>query len=187
MASVQTVAAMADTQSPALVLHPKGSECRELDRRLVAQGFCSVGCSLPLPAPQAFPSRQAATTRILYSRTYATPNSLRTSVSQRRLLVVQPYRGPHEGYLDAMSSRTSVSAPDRVRKRVAEACAFCRRRKVCSTHNTNTAVTESRRSSAAPKGPRARHARHTTRYAAMRAAVTRPMPPAPGSPGYPCP
>lgn len=124
-----------DTRSPALVLRPASADCRELHRRPESsQGLSSVGCNLP---PQSFPSQQPVTARVLYHSNHTTTsNSLCTSVS-RGHPVAQPYnKGLHRAYCDAMSSRTSVSAPgapERVRKRVAEACAFCRRRKVCST------------------------------------------------------
>jgi hypothetical protein len=77
-----------------------------------------------------------------------------------------------------------MPTPDRVRKRVAEACAFCRRRKVrlSASLERAVAVTEFHRSSAARNGLRARHARRTTRSAHTRAAVMHPMPPVFASP-----
>lgn len=119
--------------SPALVLRPVSADCRELHHRPnTFQGFCSVGCHLP---PQPFPSQQPVTARVLYHRTYTTTtrNSLCTSVSRGHSVSQPNTKGLHRAHRDGMSSRTSVSAPERVRKRVAEACAFCRRRKVCTT------------------------------------------------------
>lgn len=94
-------------------------------------GCCSVGYQLPL---QTFPSMQPGAARILPHCTYTTTyNSLDASVARRRPVAQPSTKGLHCDRSDAMSSRTSVSAPapERVRKRVAEACAFCRRRKVC--------------------------------------------------------
>jgi hypothetical protein len=134
-ASRPTVATMApDTRSPALVLHTKSADCRELDRRPdTSQGLSSVGCNLPR---QSLPSQQPVTARVLYHRASTTThNSLCLSVSRGHSVAQPDIKGLHRAYRDGMSSRTSVSAPgapERVRKRVAEACAFCRRRKVRS-------------------------------------------------------
>jgi hypothetical protein len=118
-----------DTRSPALVLGPKSADCRELHRPDTSQGFSSVGCSLP-PADLSVPAACHCTRPI---PPYAQQPLFCLSVSRGHPVAQPDNKGLHHAHRDAMSSRTSVPAPERVRKRVAEACAFCRRRKVRST------------------------------------------------------